>query len=160
TVSTDSRNIKGNSLFIPLKGDRFDGHDHVNEAIKNGAQAIIWDQEKPLSIKELPIEVSVFYVSDTLKALQLLAAEYRKLINPKVIRINDSNGKTTTKELHEATLTDTYMTVAIKDNLNNHIALPLTIINMKHHTQVLILEMGMSNFGEKELLSNIAKPDI
>src|SRR5699024_245143 len=61
TVSTDSRNIKGNSLFIPLKGDRFDGHDHVNEAIKNGAQAIIWDQEKPLSIKELPIEVSVFY---------------------------------------------------------------------------------------------------
>src|SRR5699024_9341644 len=70
-VSTDSRNIKENSLFIPLKGDRFDGHDHVNEAIKNGAQAIIWDQEKPLSIKELPIEVSVFYVSDTLKALQL-----------------------------------------------------------------------------------------
>ena len=160
TVSTDSRNIKGNSLFIPLKGDRFDGHDHVNEAIKNGAQAIIWDQEKPLSIKELPIEVSVFYVSDTLKALQLLAAEYRKLINPKVIGITGSNGKTTTKDLLEATLTDTYMTVATKGNLNNHIGLPLTILNMKRHTEVLILEMGMSNFGEIELLSNIAKPDI
>src|SRR5690625_4928156 len=153
-VSTDSRNIKENSLFIPLKGD------HVNEAIKNGAQAIIWDQEKPLSIKELPIEVSVFYVSDTLKALQLLAAEYRKLINPKVIGITGSNGKTTTKDLLEATLTDTYMTVATKGNLNNHIGLPLTILNMKRHTEVLILEMGMSNFGEIELLSNIAKPDI
>src|SRR5690625_2514697 len=129
-VSTDSRNIKENSLFIPLKGDRFDGHDHVNEAIKNGAQAIIWDQEKPLSIKELPIEVSVFYVSDTLKALQLLAAEYRKLINPKVIGITGSNGKTTTKDLLEATLTDTYMTVATKCNINNNIGLPLTILNI------------------------------
>src|SRR5699024_8703393 len=87
TVSTDRRNIKGNSLFIPLKGDRFDEHDHVNEAIKNGAQAIIWDEEKPLSIKELLIEVSVFYVSDTLKAFELLAAEYRKLIYTKVIVI-------------------------------------------------------------------------
>src|SRR5690625_7141303 len=158
-VSTDSRNIKENRLFIPLKVYHFDGHDHVNEAIKNGAQAIIWDQEKPLSIKELPIEVSVFYVSDTLKALQLRAAEYRKLINPKVIGITGSNGKTTTKDLLEATLTDTYMTVATKGNLNNHIGLPLTILNMKRHTEVLILEMGMSNFGEIELLSNIAKPN-
>src|SRR5690625_4549831 len=97
-VSTDNRNIKENSLFIHLKGDRFDRHDHVNEEIKNGAKAIIWDQEKPLSIKELPIEVSVFYVSDTLKALQLLAAEYRKLINPKVIVIAGSQAKITTKE--------------------------------------------------------------
>src|SRR5690625_2785420 len=84
-VSKDSRNIKEYCLFIHLKGDRFDEHDHVNEAIKNCAQAIIWDQEKPLSIKELPIEVSVFYVSDTFKALQLIAAEYLKLINQKVI---------------------------------------------------------------------------
>src|SRR5690625_6546464 len=105
TVSTDSRNIKGNSLFIPLKGDRFDGHDHVNEAIKNGAQAIIWDQEKPLNIKELPIEVSVFYVSDTLKALQLLAAEYRKIINTKIIVITDLNRKTTTKNIIETKMT-------------------------------------------------------
>src|SRR5699024_5378024 len=114
TVSTDSRNIKGNSLFIPLKEDRFDGHNHVNEEIKNGAQVSIWDQERTLSMNELAIEVSVFYVSDTLKAMQLLAAEYRKLINPKVIGMTGSNGKTTTHDLLEATLTDTYMTVATK----------------------------------------------
>src|SRR5699024_4821742 len=75
TVSTDSRNIKGNSILITLKGDRFDGNDKYNDMIKNCAQAINRNQEKPLNIKELPIEVSVFYVSDTLKALQLLAAE-------------------------------------------------------------------------------------
>src|SRR5699024_8770498 len=154
TVSTDSRNIKGNSLIIPLKGESVDGHDHVNEAIKDGAQAVIRVQGRPVSIQKLPIEVLVFYVSDTLKALQLLAAEYRKLIKQKVIRINGSNEKTTTKELLEATMTDTYITVATKDNLNNHIGLPLTILNMKRHTEVLILEMGMSNFGEIELLSN------
>src|SRR5699024_1200238 len=111
---------------------------------------------KPLSIKELPIEVSVFYVSDTLKALQLLAAEYQKLINPKVLGITGSNGKTTTKHILEATLKDTYMTVPTKRNLNNHICLPLTILNMTRHEEVLILEFGMRNFGEIELLSNIA----
>src|SRR5699024_5940717 len=130
------------------KGDRFDGHDHVNEAIKNGAQAIIWDQEKPLSIKELPIEVSVFYVSDTLKALQLLAAEYRKLINPKVFGITSSNGKTTTKDLLEVIMPVTYHTVKTKDNLNNKIGLHLTILNMNPQTKILILVIAMIIFGE------------
>lgn len=157
-VSTDSRVLEINSLFIPLTGDRFDGHDHVNEAIKKGAKAIIWDSKKPVG--DIPADVSIFFVADTLNALQLLAAEYRKLINPQVIGITGSNGKTTTKDLLEATLHKTYITTATKGNFNNHIGLPLTILNMKNNTEVLILEMGMSNFGEIELLSEIARPDI
>lgn len=157
-VSTDSRVLESNSLFIPLVGDRFDGHNHVDEAIKRGAKAIIWNKDKPTG--DIPADISLLFVEDTLKALQLLAAEYRKLVNPKVIGITGSNGKTTTKDLLEATLNQTYITTATKGNFNNHIGLPLTILNMKKNTEVLILEMGMNNFGEIELLSEIAKPDI
>lgn len=157
-VSTDSRVLEGNSLFIPLIGDHFDGHDHVDEAIQKGATAIIWDNEKPLV--DIPKDVSVFFVTDTLKALQLLAKKYQNFVNPQVIGITGSNGKTTTKDLLEATLNKTYITTATKGNFNNHIGLPLTILSMKNNTEMLVLEMGMNNFGEIELLSEIAKPDI
>lgn len=157
-VSTDSRVLESNSLFIPLIGDRFDGHDHVNEAIERGAKAIIWNIDKPVG--DIPSDISLFFVTDTLKALQLLATEYRELVNPQVIGITGSNGKTTTKDLLEGALNQTYITTATKGNFNNHIGLPLTILNMEKNTEVLILEMGMSNFGEIELLSEIAKPDI
>lgn len=158
SVATDSRTLKENSLFIPLIGDNFDGHAYVNQAIEKGSLAILWNQETP--INEIPENVSVFFVKDTLKALQLLAREYRKLVNPKVIGITGSNGKTTTKDLLKATLSKTYITKATEGNYNNHIGLPLTILNTAINTEILILEMGMSDFKEIELLSYIAMPDI
>lgn len=158
SVTTDSRTLKENSLFIPLIGDNFDGHAYANQAIEKGSVAILWNHETPLS--KIPENISVFFVKDTLKALQLLAFEYRKLVNPKVIGITGSNGKTTTKDLLKATLTKTYITKATEGNYNNHIGLPLTILNTAINTEVLILEMGMSDFKEIELLSYIAMPDI
>lgn len=158
SVNTDSRIEKTKSLFIPLVGDNFDGHEYAIQAINNGAVAVFWEKDK--SVENLSKEITIFYVDDTLEALQLLALEYRNEINPKVIGITGSNGKTTTKDLLNAVLSKKYIITATEGNYNNHIGLPLTILNMKANTQVLILEMGMSDFGEIELLSKIAKPDI
>lgn len=158
SVETDSRTLKANSLFVPLIGENFDGHTYVDQAIEKGAIAVLWDSKVPVG--KMPKNVSVFFVEDTLKALQLLAKEYRNLVCPKVIGITGSNGKTTTKDLLKATLTPNYITKATEGNYNNHIGLPLTILNMKNNTEILILEMGMSDFGEIELLSYIATPDI
>jgi len=157
-VTTDSRMETSKSLFIPLVGDNFDGHDHVEQAIDHGAIAIIWNKDK-----QLPAFISddypVFYVNDTLNALQHLAMNYRNEINPIVVGITGSNGKTTTKDLVASVVKTTYDTHFTDGNFNNHIGLPLTILGMARETEVLILEMGMNNPQEIERLAEIAKPD-
>src|SRR5690625_4483197 len=106
-VITDSRVKTSNSLFIPLIGENFDGHDHVRQAIDQGAKALIWDKRK-----QLPTSISndfpVFYVNDTLEALQDLAMNYRNEVNPIVVGITGSNGKTTTKDLVASVVQTTY----------------------------------------------------
>src|SRR5699024_2347147 len=101
----------------------------------------------------------VFYVNDTLAALQELALQYRNEINPIVVGITGSNGKTTTKDLVASIVQTTYQTHFTDGNFNNHIGLPLTILGMPRTTEVLILEMGMSDRKEIERLAEIAKPD-
>lgn len=157
-ITTDSRLKTDHALFIPIIGDQFNGHDYVEQAIENGAVAIIWDEreELPLSI---PNDFPVFLTEDTTAGLQKLAAYYREKINPIVIGITGSNGKTTTKDLVTALMKTTYNTHATLGNLNNHIGLPLTILSMPRDTEVLVLELGMSGFGEIDVLTKIAKPD-
>lgn len=157
-VTTDSRQEMKKSLFVPLTGDKFDGHDYVKQAFDNGAVAVIWNKDRPLP-EFLPADFPVFFVEDTLVALQQLAAAYREKIDPTVIAITGSNGKTTTKDLVAAVMKSTYRTHYTNGNLNNHIGVPLTILSMPSETQMLILEMGMNHFGEIEQLSNLAKPD-
>ncbi|AIF43846.1 UDP-N-acetylmuramoyl-tripeptide--D-alanyl-D-alanine ligase [Virgibacillus sp. SK37] len=157
-VVTDSRIKVSKSLFIPLVGENFDGHEYVHQAVENGAVAILWTKDRKLP-QSFPNDISVFFVDDTLIALQQISSEYRKEVNPVVIGITGSNGKTTTKDLVAAVMGTTYNTHATKGNLNNHIGVPLTILSMKRDTEVLILEMGMSNFGEIDRLSTIAIPD-
>lgn len=157
-VTTDSRQKVKKSLFIPIIGENFDGHDYIKQAVNNGAVAVLWDEDKPFPTS-LPTDFPVFIVNNTLTALQELAAQYRNKINPIVIGITGSNGKTTTKDLVAAVVRTTYRTHYTKGNFNNHIGLPLTILSMDGNTEVLVLEMGMSDFGEIERLSAIAKPD-
>lgn len=157
-VTTDSRETTNQGLFIPLIGERFDGHYHIDQAIKHGAIAIIWGKEKRLP-DHIPDDFPVFYVQDTLDALQEVAMVYREKINPIVVGITGSNGKTTTKDILASILSTTYKTHATKGNFNNHIGLPLTILAMPLETDVLVLEMGMNHFKEIERLSAIAKPD-
>ncbi|MCM3739135.1 UDP-N-acetylmuramoyl-tripeptide--D-alanyl-D-alanine ligase [Oceanobacillus luteolus] len=157
-VTTDSRVKAPNSLFIPIVGENFNGHDYVEQAIENGAIAVIWDEKEQLPAS-IPNDFPVFFTTDTTKGLQDLAAEYRNRIDPIVIGITGSNGKTTTKDLVSAIVKTTYRTHATLGNFNNQIGLPLTILDMPEDTEVLVLELGMSGFGEIDLLTNIAKPD-
>ncbi|WP_017727205.1 UDP-N-acetylmuramoyl-tripeptide--D-alanyl-D-alanine ligase [Halalkalibacterium ligniniphilum] len=158
-VSTDTRTIKAGMLFVPLVGERFDGHEYILQAIEKGAAATLWDKNKP--IPELATEkISFFFVEDTLEALQELATVYLNTIAPKVIAVTGSNGKTTTKDLLYSVLSPVFKTFKTQGNFNNHIGLPLTVLAMPEDCEVLILEMGMSGFGEIKRLSEIATPDV
>ncbi|MFD1360248.1 UDP-N-acetylmuramoyl-tripeptide--D-alanyl-D-alanine ligase [Lentibacillus salinarum] len=157
-VATDSRKKTENALFVPLTGDRFDGHDYLEEAINQGAVAVLWNQTRKLP-DFLPPDFLVFFVEDTLSALQQLALAYRDKVNPAVIGITGSNGKTTTKDLIASVVGTSFKTHHTKGNLNNQIGVPLTILAMPPDTEALVVEMGMNHAGEIETLSNIAKPD-
>ena len=154
-VSTDSRNISNSQLFIPLKGESFNGHDFITMAIGKGAVATLWNNDEPMPDLDFPF----ILVEDTTKALQELAKSYRNQLNTKVIGITGSNGKTSTKDILASLLKTQYKTHKTLGNFNNYIGLPLTILSMDEDTEMAVLEMGMDNFGQIELLTSIARPD-
>ncbi|MCR8969545.1 UDP-N-acetylmuramoyl-tripeptide--D-alanyl-D-alanine ligase [Facklamia sp. 7083-14-GEN3] len=157
SVEFDSRKIQNASLFVPLVGGTTDGHDYIQNAIDNGAKACFWS--RPL--EEAPSEqLIVIKVEDTLAAFHQLANYYRHLIKPIVIGITGSNGKTTAKDMTAMSLTSKYIVHKTQGNYNNEIGMPYTLLQMPAETQVCVLEMGMSNFGEISSLSKIAEPDI
>ncbi|WP_208559607.1 UDP-N-acetylmuramoyl-tripeptide--D-alanyl-D-alanine ligase [Marinilactibacillus kalidii] len=154
-VSFDSRNLSEGSLFVPLVAER-NGHEYIQSAIENGASATFWSDP----IEEAPKDIPVILVRDTLIALQSLAKWYLKKVNPKVIGVTGSNGKTTTKDMIEAVASASYKTHKTVGNFNNHIGLPYTILEMPEETEVVVLEMGMSQAQEIHVLSVMAEPDI
>ena len=156
-VSTDTRTLQPGNLFIPLDiGNRFDGHQFVREAIAKGATAALWQKDRA----DAPTDVPLIYVEDTLISLQELARAYRQELSVRVIGITGSNGKTTTKDMVAAVLATTYKVHKTKGNLNNHIGLPLTLLQLSEDTEMAIFEMGMSNLGEIEFLTKLARPDV
>lgn len=156
-IEFDSRKLEANSLFIPLTGGTTDGHDYIQKAIEQGAVATLWSRPQ----EEAPTDdIAVIFVDNTLEAFQKLATYYRQLINPTVIGITGSNGKTTTKDMTANVLTAKYKVHKTEGNYNNEIGLPDTLLHMPEDTEVVVLEMGMSGFNEIELLSQIAQPDI
>lgn len=155
TVGFDSRKMTAHSLFVPLISEN-DGHAYVEKAIGNGAVATFWSNP----LEDAPTSIPVIQVEDTLKALQDLAQYYLNKIHPKVIGITGSNGKTTTKDMTEAVVSSQYRVHKTQGNFNNHIGLPITILEMPPDTEVIILEMGMNHVGEIKVLSDLAKPDI
>ena len=159
SVDFDTRKLVKESLFVPLIGNN-DGHQFILKAIENGARASLWSK----SLKDLPFEVAadfpVIQVEDTLKALQDLAKFYLTKVNPKVVGITGSNGKTTTKDMTDAVLSSQYRVHKTQGNFNNHIGLPITILEMPIDTEVVILEMGMNHAGEIKVLSDLAEPDV
>ncbi|WP_028611227.1 UDP-N-acetylmuramoyl-tripeptide--D-alanyl-D-alanine ligase [Paenibacillus harenae] len=156
-VTTDSRQAGAGRLFVPLAGERFDGHDYLEQAVQNGAAAALW--QKGREVPEGLADVPLLIVGDTLAALQRLASAYRSELVVRVVGITGSNGKTTTKDMTAAILGTTYRVRKTEGNLNNHIGLPLTVLGLDEETEVAVLEMGMSGFGEIELLTKIAQPD-
>ncbi|MFQ3545842.1 UDP-N-acetylmuramoyl-tripeptide--D-alanyl-D-alanine ligase [Halobacillus rhizosphaerae] len=157
-VMTDTRKEAKQSLFVPIVGDAFDAHDFLKQAIQQGAVAALWQENRALP-KFVPTDFPVFYVKDTTEALQQLAEYYLRKINPLVIGVTGSNGKTTTKDMAASVLSTIYNTHKTAGNFNNHIGLPLTVLSMPEGTEALVLEMGMNNAGEISLLSRLATPD-
>ncbi len=157
-VTTDSRNVTPGQLFIPLAGERFDGHLFVRAAMEQGAAGFLWERERPL-----PQELSTLphlLVADTLKALQDMARAYRTTLNVRVIGVTGSNGKTSTKDLIAKALSADLRTHKTDGTLNNHIGLPMTLLALPEDAEIAVLEMGMSGFGEIAALADIAKVDI
>lgn len=154
----NSQEVYENGLFIPIKGKEKDGHTFIDNAIKNGAIAALW--QKDIKIPDHIKNFNFIVVDDTLKAFQQLASEYREKVNPVVIAITGSNGKTTTKEMLNVVLSTKFKVHKNKGNFNNHLGVPLTLLSMPLDTEICILEMGMNHQGEISVLSNLAKPDI
>ncbi len=158
-ISTDSRQITQGDLFIALKGDKFDGHDFIEEVIKKGTGALIISKNTP-PIPNSQFPIPIIKVKDTLIALGKIAAYYRQKFKIPIIAITGSNGKTTTKEMAWQLLSQKFNTLKSKSSFNNAIGLPLTLLELKNVTQSAILEIGMNHVGEIKYLSEIAKPTI
>lgn len=155
-VTTDTRTARPGELFIALKGDRFDGHDHLEQALAKGCAALLVSRPPGASP-----EVPVYLVPDTLRALQDLANAWRKKVDPQVVAITGSSGKTTVKELLAAALREGGLKVhATRGNLNNLIGVPLTLLAMRSACEALVVEMGMNAPGEIARLAEIAEPDV
>jgi UDP-N-acetylmuramoyl-tripeptide--D-alanyl-D-alanine ligase len=152
-VSTDTRNIKGNSLFICLSGEKFNGNTFAKQALDLGALYVIADD------KSVCNESSIFYVENCLLFLQKLANFHRKKFNIPVIGITGSNGKTSTKELINCVLSKKYKTLVTIGNLNNHIGVPLTLLRLTEEDEIAIIEMGANKFKDIEELCQIAEPN-
>jgi len=152
-ISTDSRKIEPNSIFFALKGDNFNGNQFANTAIENGAAYAVIDEEK------YRVSDKTILVSDVLQALKDLANHHRKKLGTPILGITGTNGKTTTKELVSAVLSQKLNVTFTQGNLNNHIGVPLTLLKMTEKTEFGVVEMGANHPGEIAELCKIAEPD-
>ncbi|MBA3003379.1 MAG: UDP-N-acetylmuramoyl-tripeptide--D-alanyl-D-alanine ligase [Desulfurivibrio sp.] len=155
-VCTDSRSIEPGDLFVALRGDNFDGHAYIAQAVEKGAAGLVVD-----TIPEKMPPVPVVLVAETLCALGDLAAYRRSLMQDlQVVAITGSCGKTTVKEMIAAILDREYNVLKTKGNLNNLIGLPLSLLPVEYHHDFAVMEMGMNQLGEIARLTEIADPDI
>jgi len=159
-IVIDSREVNINSLFIAIIGENQDGHQYLEDAVENGAAALIVDREIENDFIN-DTNISILKVDNTTKALQDIAHNYRMSFdNLEVIAVTDSAGKTTTKDLIFSVLSQKYKVLKTQGNYNNHIGLPLTILSLNGNEDIAVLEMGMSGFGEIKRLAEIASPDL
>jgi len=157
SVSIDSRNIKKGSLFIAIKGEKFDGHNFIYDSIKSGASIVAIDKKHYEEFKDLVIPLIV--VKDTTKFLGQIASVWRNKLKTKIIGIGGSNGKTTTKEILAQLLSHKFLVNKTIANNNNHIGVPLTILSTTNNHKYLVLEFGSNHPGEIKYIAKIARPD-
>lgn len=153
-VVIDSRQAEKDFLFIPIKGERVDGHDFIDAVFEQGAAAVLSEHE----LQEP--KGAYILVKSTAAALRQIAAFYRDSLDIKVVGITGSVGKTSTKEMIASILETKYRVLKTAGNFNNEIGLPLTVFRLREEDEIAVLEMGISDFGEMDRLAEIAKPDI
>lgn len=154
-VTTDSRQAASQTLFIPIIGERFDGHDFIENVWKQGGSAVLTQKEIPL-----PAEGAVIRVENTFEALADLAGAYKKQYPVPTVAVTGSVGKTTTKDMLASVLGKKYCALKTQGNFNNEIGVPLTIFRLEKEHQAAVIEMGMSGFGEIRKLASVAQPDV
>ncbi|MDA7513328.1 UDP-N-acetylmuramoyl-tripeptide--D-alanyl-D-alanine ligase [Akkermansiaceae bacterium] len=154
-VSTDTRCLPAGAMFFALKGENFDAHHFLAEAVEAGAGALVLRDDS-----DLPEGIPVILVNDTLKALQALAKWYRGELGIPVVAITGSNGKTSTKDYTHSVLSQKFRVNSTLGNLNNHIGLPLTVLATAADDEVGVFEMGMNHSGELAPLCEIGRPDV
>ena len=155
-VSTDSRSIPAGALFVPLAGERFDGHDYLDAALESGAAGCL-TARKPASLLQDKFYIQV---SDTLEALKALASWYRAKFDIPMVQVTGSAGKTTTKEMIAAVLNQHFSTLKTQANFNNAIGTPLTLLNLSPAHQAAVIETGMNHFGEIRYLGEMVRPTV
>lgn len=153
-ISIDSRQVKNDTLFVPLKGEHSDGHDYIDKAFEAGAAAVISQKEIIADNK------GVVLVEDTSLALGKIAKYYKEQFSIKTVAVTGSVGKTTTKDMLYAVLSTQYNTLKTEGNYNNEIGLPLTAMRLNSSHEAAVFEMGMSAFGEIHYLAQIARPEV
>lgn len=154
-LTTDSRNIEKGGLFVALKGENFDGNQFASMALEQGAAYVLIDDPAVMKAKD-----ERFLLCDNgLRCLQELSRHHRRVVAPKLIAIGGSNGKTTTRELLSAVLSQKYKVHASPSNWNNHIGVPLSLLGMPVETEYAVIEMGTNHPGEMAELLAIAEPD-
>lgn len=163
-LSIDSRTIHSEDFYLPLRGENFDGHDFIAQAIERKASGIFKEQSWSLSNIEEVLskhpDINIIEVEDTLQALQNLSGYKKEQVSPNIIGITGSVGKTTTKDMISQVLGEGFSILKTKGNFNNEVGLPLTLLNLQIDHEMAVLEMGMSNFGEIQRLVEIAPPNI
>ncbi|GIM27985.1 UDP-N-acetylmuramoyl-tripeptide--D-alanyl-D-alanine ligase [Clostridium polyendosporum] len=157
-VNTDTRKIEENSIFFALKGENFNGNDYVLEAAGKGAKICIVDEVK--IPENTPVNCTIIKVNSTREALLNLAKYYREKLGIKIIGVTGSTGKTSTKDILAALLSERFKVFKTIGNYNNEIGLPLMIFQLDRSYDVAVLEMGMSNFNEIHVLADASRPDI
>jgi len=153
-VDIDSRSITDGSIFFGIKGNNFDGNQFAEEALAKGAKFAVVDSDS-ISFNNS----NILRVKNSLDTLQKLATFHRLKSKSVVIALTGSNGKTTTKELIDCVLSSNFKTISTKGNYNNHIGVPLSLLQIKDETEYSVIEMGANNFGEIDFLTNITHPD-
>jgi len=159
----DSRQAQGGEMFFALPGERVDGHDFIEAAWKKGAFLVIAEETRFLGSAQrpsVPEGKALLLVKSVLTTLHELAKAWRLDLGAKVVGVTGSNGKTTTKDMIGAVLSQRFRVYQNKENHNNELGLPLTVLNAPLGTEILVLEMGMRGLGEIKALCDIAKPDV
>lgn len=154
SVERDSRQIKDGSLFLAIKGERVDGHDYINKCYESGAICTICEKTPQNTDKPYIL------VDSTLEAVKKVAKAYRKKFDIPIVGVSGSVGKTSTKEMLYAVLSQKYKTHKTQGNLNNELGVPLTLLAMPEDTEAAVIEMGISDFGEMTRLSEMVCPTI
>lgn len=152
-VTTDSRSVKKGDLFVALVGEKHDGHNHVVAAVRAGAVAV-------MTQRTVAVSASVIQVENTLLGLQRLAAAYRRSLSVRVVGVTGSSGKSSTKEMIAAVLSQRFRVHKTQGNLNNHIGVPLTLLELNPDHEWAVIEVGMNHPGEIEPLAKLMQPEV